>query len=195
MRRALAIALTAIVAAPAGCGDEERPVRDAGTPAAGAPRPGDVAPDGIDPELLPPAAVPRRGAEPADPAAVSVIKRWTAALRRGDVERAASYFAIPSTFQNATPVLTLDSRGEVVAVNLSLPCGAVVQRARGAGDFTIVTFRLTERRGGDCGTGTGRTTGGAIRVAGGKIREWYRLFDADDPRPPDAKIDPGPEEA
>ncbi len=67
--------------------------------------------------------------------------------------------------------------------------------ARGAGAFTIVTFRLTERRGGDCGRGTGETTGGAIRVANGKIREWYRLYEADDRRPPNARIDPGPNEA
>ena len=94
-----------------------------------------------------------------------------------DIERAASYFALPSKFQNGTPVLTVDSQLERIAVNVALPCGAKAIEMRGAGRFTIVTFRLTRRPGGECGQGAGHRARGAIRVARGRIVEWYRLPD------------------
>jgi hypothetical protein len=129
-------------------------------------------------DLALPKGVPDRATGPADRASARVIRRWLAALNRGDVERAAHFFALPSKFQNfGTPVLTVDSEQERIAINLSLTCGAKAVQTGGAGRFTIVTFRLIERRGGDCGQGTGGTARGAIRVAGGKIREWYRLPD------------------
>jgi hypothetical protein len=151
--------------------------------------------NGIDPAILPPHHVPRHGSGPADPDAARVIRGWLRALRRGDIARAASYFAIPSRFQNGTPVLTLDTRTEVLAVNISFPCGAVATRLESAGPFTLVRFRLTSRVNGDCRGAEGHTTGGAIRVAGGHIREWYRLYDADEAKPGNAAIDPGNEQA
>jgi hypothetical protein len=125
---------------------------------------------------LPP-GVPDRATGPADAEARRVINAWLRALRRGDVERAARYFALPSKFQNVTPVLTVDSDGERLAVNLSLPCGAKAREMGGAGAYTIVTFVLTERPGADCGSGVGGTARGAIRVERGHITEWYRLPD------------------
>jgi hypothetical protein len=125
-----------------------------------------------------PASVPERPTGPADRASTRVIRRWLAALNRGDVTRAAHFFALPSKFQNTgTPVLTVDSERERIAVNLSLTCGAQAIETGGAGRYTIVTFRLIERPGGECGTGTGGTARGAILVARGRIREWYRLPD------------------
>jgi hypothetical protein len=125
-----------------------------------------------------PASVPERPTGPADRASTRVIRRWLAALNRGDVTRAAHFFALPSKFQNTgTPVLTVDSERERIAVNLSLTCGAQAIETGGAGRYTIVTFRLIERPGGECGTGTGGTARGAILVAGGRIRVWYRLPD------------------
>jgi hypothetical protein len=132
-----------------------------------------------------PAKVPRRPTGPADRASVRVIRRWLAALDRGDIKRAAHFFALPSKFQNAgTPVLTVDSEIERRAVNLSLTCGARAIRTGGAGPFTIVTFRLIERPGGACGAGTGQTARGAILVRRGRIREWYRLPDEPSPGEP-----------
>jgi hypothetical protein len=110
-----------------------------------------------------------------------VIRAWTLALRRGDIVKAAAYFAIPSRVQNATPMLTLVSVNDARAFNVSLPCGARPVRARGAGPFTIVTFRLTERVDGDCMGAAGRLARCAIRVVHGRIVEWYRLAD---PEPP-----------
>ena len=150
---------------------------------------------GIDPAVLPPKRVPKHGSGRADPHAVAVIRRWLRALRKGDIQRAASYFAIPSRFQNGTPVLHLDSQTEVFAVNVSFPCGAVATRFTAAGPFTLVRFRLTPRANGDCRGAEGHTTGGAIRVAHGRIREWYRLYDPEERKPGPATIDPGNEAA
>jgi hypothetical protein len=139
-----------------------------------------------DPLALP-RGVPRRATGSADAAATRVIAGWTRSLRRGDVARAARYFAIPSRVQNASPVLVLRSLEDARAFNLSLPCGARPVGAGGAGRFTVVTFRLTERVGGNCMGGAGRLARCAIRVAHGRIVEWYRL---PDPQPPPALPSP-----
>jgi hypothetical protein len=131
-------------------------------------------------DLQVPKSVPQRATGPAKRSSTRVIRRWLAALDRGDVERAAHFFALPSKFQNTgTPVLHIDSEDERIAVNLSLTCGARAERTGGAGPYTIVLFRLIERTGpgGGCGTGVGATARGAILVSGGLIREWYRLPD------------------
>ena len=129
-----------------------------------------------DPLALPP-QVPKVATGPADPAAVRVIRRWLATLRRGDTRGAARYFAIPSRFQNGTPVLTVHNEAERIAINEALPCGARMARAGGAGVYTIVVYVLVRRPGGDCGSGVGAHARGAIRVARGHITEWYRLPD------------------
>jgi hypothetical protein len=134
----------------------------------------------IPPDLQLPPNVPRRATGPASAASTRVIRRWLAALDRGDVLRAAHFFALPSKFQNSgTPVLHIDTEDERIAVNLSLTCGAKAERTGGAGAYTIVLFRLTERKGpgGGCGGGVGATARGAILVHGGLIREWFRLPD------------------
>jgi hypothetical protein len=175
-RRSAPAVLLAVAAAVAalGCGSGDPPARSDTSPSGAAPA--QTAPPPSDLDV--PAKVPRTATGPADRASVRVIRRWLAALDRGDVTRAAHFFALPSTFQNTgTPVLTIDTERERVAVNLSLTCGARAIRTGGAGRYTIVTFRLLERPGGDCWTGTGQTARGAILVGGGRIREWYRLPD------------------
>jgi hypothetical protein len=189
-RGAFLIVLIVLVGTAAGCGGARHPVAVAEHGPL-MPRRQDT---GVDPAVIAPKHVPRHGTGPADPAAVRVIRGWLRALRRGDIPRAASYFAIPSRFQNGTPVLTLDTPTEVLAVNVSFPCGAVATRFRRAGAFTLVRFRLTPRANGDC-RDAGHRTGGAIRVAAGRIQEWYRLYDADEPKPGPAEIDPGNEAA
>jgi hypothetical protein len=196
-RRHVSLVLVLLAVTAAGCGG--RPT--------GAARPGEAPVDasgpmmpltqdmGIDPTVLPPKRVPQHGSGRADPHAISIIRRWLRALRKGDIARAASFFAIPSRFQNGTPVLHLDSPTEVLAVNVSFPCGAVATRFTAAGSFTLVRFRLTSRANGDCRGAEGHTTGGAIRVSGGRIREWYRLYDPEEAKPGPASIDPGNESA
>jgi hypothetical protein len=180
-RSVVAVAVSVLtLAGAAGCG---------GGSANRRPDPADTAPSNgtgtgtqsVPSDLQVPKSVPRRATGPARPSSTRVIRRWLAALDRGDVRRAAHYFALPSKFQNAgTPVLHIDSEEERIAINLSLTCGAKAERTGGAGAYTIVAFRLVERSGpgGGCGAGIGGTARGAILVSGGLIREWYRLPDA-----------------
>jgi hypothetical protein len=172
-RSAVALLVALSVAAAAGCGGSSKsPPSPAPQTVADDPGP---TPPVSDLELPP--GVPDESTGPAANAARRVINNWLRALRRGDVKRAAHYFALPSKFQNATPVLTVNSEQERIAVNVSLSCGAVATEMGGAGVYTIVKFRLTKRPGGNCGTGVGGTVRGAIRVERRKIKEWYRLPD------------------
>lgn len=140
-----------------------------------------------------PRGVPLRSSgAPADPEQLKVIRAWTDALRGGDVAAAGAQWAVPSRVQNATPLIELRSRAAVRLFQASLPCGALVTDSAGAPrGFTIVTVRLTKRRGGDCGSGAGSSARTAILVRGGKIVEWYRL--PDDPDDPDPSPDTGDE--
>jgi hypothetical protein len=170
-RSAVALLAALSVTAAAGCGGSKDPQ----TP----PRSITSRPDATPPasDLALPPGVPDESTGPAEVAARRVINNWLKALRHGDIKRAAHYFALPSKFQNATPVLTVSSEEERIAVNVSLSCGAVATEMGGAGVYTIVTFRLTKRPGGNCGTGVGGKARGAIRVERRKIKEWYRLPD------------------
>jgi hypothetical protein len=121
----------------------------------------------------PAASVPGGG----DPDDVRVIDAWADALRAGDVEKAASYFEVPSTAQNGTPPLHLTSRADVLDFNKSLPCGAKLTRASSEGHFTTATFELTDRPGGGCGPGAGGTARTAFVIEEGHIVEWTRVGD------------------
>lgn len=173
-----AVLAVAVVAAAAGCGSSS-PQHPSGSQrgATAAPPAQEHAPIKPQSDLAIPRRVPREATGPSDRGARRVIRAWLDALDHDDIERAASYFALPSKFQNGTPVLHLDSEQERIAVNVALPCGAKATEMRGAGPFTIVTFRLIDRPGGACGQAVGGKARGAIRIARGKIVEWYRLPD------------------
>ncbi len=171
MVRARHCALVAATLVAGGCGGETAVRPTATTPPPSAqPR---AAPNPLDP----PANVPQKATGKAGAESVRVIEAWARALRRGEIEKAARYFSLPSKFQNATPVLTIDIPAERVAINEALPCGAVPVKLGSAGAFTIVTFKLVERVGGDCSSAAGAKARSAIRVADRHIREWYRLPD------------------
>src|SRR5215208_1426570 len=68
----------------------------------------------------------------ADPADVHVIDGWVTALREGDVEAAADYFAIPSVAENGPILVRIRSTEDAVQFNESLPCGARLIRAESA---------------------------------------------------------------
>jgi hypothetical protein len=114
----------------------------------------------------------------ADHEAVRVIRDWVDELRAGHVAAAASYFSFPSIVENGTPPITLHERADAVAFNRSLPCGAILVRARPLGRYIAATFRLTERPGaGSCGSGTGNLARTAFIIREGKIAQWRRLPD------------------
>jgi hypothetical protein len=168
----------------AGCGGSSSPRTGATTPARTAP---------ADPnaDLRLPAHVPRRARGRADPVAVRVIARWLRALRSGDERRAARFWADGSKFQNATPVLTIDSAIEKLAIQKSLPCGAKIRKAGGPAPFVVLVFTLTNRPGGLCGSAAGHSARGAIRISHGRIAEWYRLPDDPAQPEPDSAITEG----
>jgi limonene-1,2-epoxide hydrolase len=112
----------------------------------------------------------------ADPGDVRVIDAWVTALRRGDVDAAARYFAIPSVAENGPLLLHIKSLDAARRFNESLPCGARLVRAETQGRFTTATFRLTERPGsGTCGPGTGSAAKTSFVIRDGKIVEWRRV--------------------
>ena len=112
----------------------------------------------------------------ADPGDVRVIDAWVTALRRGDVDAAARYFAIPSVAENGALLLQIENLDDARRFNESLPCGARLVRAETQGEFTTATFRLTERPGpGTCGPGTGETAKTSFVIRDGKIVEWRRV--------------------
>jgi limonene-1,2-epoxide hydrolase len=121
------------------------------------------------------------GSEPriagdADPGDVRVIDAWVTALRRGDVDAAARYFAIPSVAENGPLLLNIKSIEDARRFNESLPCGARLVRAETQGQLTTATFRLTERPGpGTCGPGTGSAAKTSFVIRDGKIVEWRRV--------------------
>jgi hypothetical protein len=112
----------------------------------------------------------------ADPGDVRVIDAWVTALRRGDVDAAARYFAIPSTAENGPLLVQIENLDDARRFNESLPCGARLVRAETQGQFTTATFRLTERPGpGICGPGTGEAAQTSFVIRRGKILEWRRV--------------------
>jgi hypothetical protein len=116
------------------------------------------------------------GTEDDETADVRVIDEWSATLRRGDVEGAAEFFAVPSVAENAGFLLEIESREQAVLFNASLPCGARLTRADAEGEFVTATFVLTERPGpGTCGSGTGNEAKTAFVIEDGEIAEWRRV--------------------
>jgi hypothetical protein len=117
-----------------------------------------------------------RIADDADPGDVRVIDAWVTTLRRGNVDAAARYFAIPSLAENPPLLLHIRSLDDARRFNQLLPCGARLIRAETQGEFTTATFRLTERPGpGVCGKGVGQTAKTSFVIRNGKIVEWRRV--------------------
>jgi hypothetical protein len=110
-----------------------------------------------------------------------VIKGWSDALRAGHVNAASSYFSIPSVVFNQGQAF-LTSRAQIVGFNRALPCGAKLLSARRGPQHAVLgTFRLTQRPGGDCGTGVGGLAAVRFLVRRHLIIEWLRADDQIDP--------------
>ena len=171
-----ALLLPLLLLAGCGGGDDERAATSRAVPIpAPSPGPG-PGPGAIPQELLPPRGVPQAPTGTAvDRGDAEVITTWARRLARGNERGAASLFALPMKFQNATPVLTIDTPRERLAIQVSLSCGARVTKLEGAGRYVIASYVLKGRPGGQrsC-SGSAKS---AIRVAAGRIVEWYRVVD------------------
>ena len=166
-RRALLLAGLALTAS--GCGSDHKHAKTPPAPKRAATPP------------------PAPASKPAAAGDVAVIRGWADALRRGRIERAVRYFAIPSVVSNGTSPIRLTSRADVRFFNRTLPCGAKVLRARDTGAFVVATFRLTERPGrGRCGSGVGGEASTAFLIRRHRIVQWRRVLD------PQADATPGP---
>lgn len=122
----------------------------------------------------------------ASAAELSVIEGWSSALRHGNIDAAAQYFAFPSTFVNGAPVgntvsgVVLRNLSQARVANEGLPCGATFVSADVRGRYVNALFRLGGRAGpggSDCGGGTSATARVDFRIAGGKIVVWLRAPD------------------
>jgi hypothetical protein len=122
--------------------------------------------------------------------AARVIEAWSSALRRGDVDAAAGYFAFPSVFVNGSgpsPVLTIHNLAQARLVNETLPCGARLISTIRNGRYVNALFRLTARPGpggSNCGSGAGQTARVNFQISNGKIVAWLRAPDRPNPTPP-----------
>lgn len=139
----------------------------------------------------------RSGGSP-DTAALRVVRGWSGALRRGDLHAAAGYFALPSLFANGVgtggqlPAVVIRTEREAVAVNASLPCGALVVSASPVGRYLKVVFRLTNRAGpgAGCGSGVGQLAGTDFVVRHGRIVQWIRASISPGAPPPSGPVPP-----
>ena len=75
-----------------------------------------------------------------------LIAAWAEAVRKGDSERAASFFALPAIVAQSDTI-QLATHEDAKAFNAGLPCGARLLEVQHDGRFIIGTFRLTERPG------------------------------------------------
>ena len=117
----------------------------------------------------------------------AAIRGWSDALRRGDVERAVSFWQVPSLASNGGPPIRLLTRRAVRFFNETLPCGARLLSVRREARYVLATFRLTERPGpGRCGSGAGARARTLFLVRDGRITHWLRAVD-----PPSQSGSPG----
>lgn len=113
-----------------------------------------------------------------------VVRAWSDAMRRGDIEGASRLFAVPATVANGTPETALRSAAAVRAFNESLPCGSTVTAVVPHAGVLLVDFVLTDRPGADCGDGAGHSARAALQIRDGRIVKWIRLgVSGDDGQP------------
>src|SRR3954462_15146063 len=144
-----------VVTLLAGCGGSSSPSRSATKTTPAKPRAARATDAQIRAGLGLPKRVPVRATGHARPGDVAVVPQWLYRLPAGHVVAAASLFAVPSRFQNISSLAIIRSRRAARLVNASLPCGAKLVTAGGAGGYVVYRAQLTERPGGACGTGAG----------------------------------------
>ena len=169
----LAPVLSLAVLALAGCGGGGDSGRTADRSAT--PRPSATA---AKPRTLPREAVkPPTG--PVTAAEKAVIRGWADALRRGDIERASSYWQPPAIAANGSQPFRLVTMAAVREFNRGLTCGARFESAERDKTYVIATFRLTNRRDrpGACAQGVGQRARTLFLLRGGKIVQWIRAAD------------------
>ena len=114
-----------------------------------------------------------------------VLEGWAQAVREGDPDRAARYFAVPAIVAQSMTV-ELQTREQVRKFNDDLPCGAKLLEVQHDGRYVVGTFRLTPRAGHSCTT-AGQLVRVAFVIRARHFTEWRQV--PDQPGAP-----PGPDE-
>jgi ketosteroid isomerase-like protein len=104
-----------------------------------------------------------------------VLAGWADALRRGDLDRASRYFAVPAIVAQSM-TLELQTRAQVRKFNDQLPCGARLLQVKHDGRYVVGTFRLTARAGHTCTT-AGQLVRVAFVIRGHRFTEWRQVPD------------------
>jgi len=161
--RAARTAVVIVAVAFAGCGAKAPPQRPHAPGVTPQSRPGEATP------------APTHAGEPVTRAEIAVIRGWSEAVRRGDVEAATRYFAVPATIENG-PKVVMRAREQLRLFNRTLPCGAKLTGwERGPHRFVVATFRLTDRRGGRCDAAPGTPAAVAFLIRHRHIEQWLRV--------------------
>jgi ketosteroid isomerase-like protein len=119
-----------------------------------------------------------------------VLAGWAEALRNGDPDRAARYFAIPAIVAQSMTV-ELQTRAQVRRFNDRLPCGARLLEVQHDGRYVVGTFRLTTRAGHDC-TAAGQLTRVAFVIRARHFTEWRQVPDRPGASPGPAEPEDAP---
>lgn len=114
-----------------------------------------------------------------------VLEGWAQAVREGNPDRAAEYFAVPAIVAQSMTV-ELQTREQVRKFNAELPCGAKLLEVQHDGRYVVGTFRLTERPDRPCTT-AGQLVRVAFVIRQRHFTEWRQV--PDQPGAP-----PGPDE-
>lgn len=104
-----------------------------------------------------------------------VLEGWAQAVRDGDPDRAAKYFAVPAIVAQSMTV-ELQTREQVRKFNDELPCGARLLEVQHDGRYVVGTFRLTERAGRAC-TSAGQLVRVAFVIRARHFTEWRQVPD------------------
>ncbi len=107
----------------------------------------------------------------------AVVRAWTREVYAGQFDRAASLFA-PGAIVEQQDTIVLQTHGDAVAFNRSLPCRAKVTGvvSEHGGDTLLASFDLFAGPGGTCPRGgTARVR---FRIRAGHIELWRQLPDA-----------------
>ena len=182
-QRRLILVLLAGAATVAGCGQQGPDYRLKTPPSTVAARPIQTP--------VPPASAPKAASKEPQPTQRQaerlrpVLAGWAAAVRDGDPDRAARYFAVPAIVAQSMTV-QLQTREQVRKFNDELPCGARLLEVQHNGRYVVGTFRLTARPGRTC-TAAGQLTRVAFVVRAHHFTEWRQVPDR--PGAP-----PGPDE-
>jgi hypothetical protein len=168
-------ALLAFTLALAACGSSKPPRMTLHTPGVKTGSSDGTFPLASPTPVATPTPTPKPTGKPVTATEKRIIQHWSDALRRGHVNEASGYFDVPSVVSNGDTPATLANEADVRLFNATLACGAkLVKTRRDQKDYVIGTFELTDRPGGDCGTGTGQLAEVAFLIAHDRINQWIR---------------------